>query len=185
MEQNKSLVMIASEIAMLEKKVMEANGEITPEIEALMDLSTGNLIEKIDRTRYVMDAFDTRAMYFKDIENQAYAGRKLFENSKDRLKQNLKKSMTMMNTDELCGESYRYKLSISKPKLRVVDEALIPVQYKKEKVTTTMVADMELIENDLALGVEIPGVAMERTETLRGYIHGANKPKQVKESKNE
>lgn len=180
-QESKSLVALASEIAMLEKEIMEAGGELTPELERLMDLTGGGIAEKVDKYRHVMDAFDTRAMFFKDIENQAYAGRKIFENHKDRLKDNLKYAMKLQGTTELCGNAFRFKLSVSKPKLVIVDEALIPAEYKKDKIVK--VVDREAIENDLALGAEIPGVIVEPTDSIRGYVHGNSKPKQVKEAK--
>lgn len=182
MSEQKSLLTLTSEIAAIEQAILANDGELTPEIEKMLDLSTGDMKSKVDSYKHVMDAIDWRAAYFKSIKDQAAAAQKTFDGLKDRLKNNLKFCATKLKTDDLRGHDWRFKISTLKPKI-VFDGTPVPPEFCKEVVTKTMAPDRDAIEKALLLGEAVPGAAFEEVQSLRSYVN--NEPKQVKEAKGE
>lgn len=183
MDENKvaprNLVAIAAHIADIERQILEAGGELTPEIEAAFDLSQGEFSEKIDRYYWMIQACDWRAAQFKSIADQGTAARKNFENVKERLKDRLKLVAKEGDVDELKGVDWRFKISVSsKPKLVFTGEP-IPQEWCKEEIK--FVPDKERIENALLMGEKVPGVHFEDVQSIRSYPNKG--PKLMKESK--
>lgn len=176
-EPNKSLMAITAEVIAVERALIENDGVLPPEIEEQFNLATGDLKDKVDRYWIVLEALDARAGYFKSLAESATAARKMIENKHASLKANLKFTMQQLNLSELEGNDYRYKLSNSKPKL-VIDDDALPPGYKK--AVQTFVPDKEQIENDLALGMSVPGAHMETVQSLRGYMNAGAKAKPIK-----
>lgn len=175
-----SLVSLVFDITEIERQIVQCDGELTPELEAQFDLTTGDIRSKIDAYKIVSDAFQARAEYFKDSAEQLTHARRLFENQKNRLKENVKFAMKNLNVTELEGNDWRYKLSRGKPALQI-DESLLPDGFFK--TVETKVVDRVAIEEALALGMTIPGVSMQESESLRVYVNAAGKSREVKEIK--
>jgi hypothetical protein len=175
----KSLVAMMSDVMAMENALIESGGELTPEMEQEWALTQDNFQDKVDRYYYVIEGLVSRAEYFRSIERQAQAARRVFESQEERLKNNLKYAMVEMTVAELRGHDYRYRLVQTKPKL-VIDQDLLPAAYFKEEVTR--VPDRALIEQDLELGVRIPGVELVESAHVRPYVNAGTKAKQVKEN---
>lgn len=175
---NTSLVGLVHEITEIERQLIQGEGQLSPEIEALFDLTTGAIKDKVDRYKFIMDAMDARSVYFKDLSDQMTSARRLFENQKNRLKENLKYAMTNMDTTELEGHDWRFKLSRLKDKV-VIDQSKLPSEYMKDEVIR--VVDKDAIESALMLGETIPGVTTEPSTQLRPYVNPAGRAKTVKE----
>lgn len=176
---NKPLVALVSEFAELDRLLIESGGELTPEIEQQFMINRDNMRSKVDRYKLYMDHLDARAVYFKDIADQALAAKRLFENHKSRLKENVKYAMSSMDTTELEGDDWRFKLSAPKDKISI-DDKLLPEDFKKTEIIK--IPDREAVETALMLGEEIPGVTVEKSYQLRSYINHAGRAKPVKES---
>lgn len=175
---SKSLLALTAEVAEIERKILENNGELTPEIEQMLDLSSGDLRAKVDAYKVILDAFEWRSAQFKSIKDQSAAAQKTFDNLRDRLKDNLKYCAKQIGTDDLRGNDWRFKISTSKPRV-VYDDTPIPTYFCKEKVE--YVPDRDAIESALRLGENVPGAALEQSESIRVYVN--NEPKYVKGDK--
>lgn len=175
---DKSLVALVHDFADLDRQLIESNGELTPQLESELQITEENVRSKVDRYKLYTDHLESRAMYFKDIEEQAKSARRLFENHRERLRETLKFSMHAMDRPELVGNDWRYTLSPGKKRLVIV-ETEIPDKYKVPE--TVYVLDKAAIEADLQMGYAVPGAKLEDTETLRSYINHAGKAKPVKE----
>lgn len=173
-----ALIELVSDFVEMERQLMESGGELTPAIEDMMAINQGDIKTKVDRYKLFMDSLDARAAYFKGIEEQAAAARRMFASHKERLKQNMKFVMRNMATREIAGHDFRFVLSALKPKM-VVNEAELPPEYWKEQITK--VVDYEKIEKDCLLGSSVKGVTIEDVDSLRNYLNHAGRAKPVKE----
>ena len=153
-------------------------GELSPELEAEFDLTSGDLRAKIDKYHHVIDAFAARAEYFAQIEASAKAAKKIFENQRERLRQNLRYTMEASGEEELQGNDWRYRLCRGKEKLEL-DLKSLPPGYMREKVV--LEPDREQIATELSMGFEVPGAALVESNSLRAYVNVEAKARPVKE----
>ena len=178
---SRSLIHLTSEIAALERALLENGGELPADLEAHFDLASGDLREKVDRYRHIIDAFGARADYFAELEKQARDAKKVFENQAERLKANLRRAIEATGQDELLGNDWRYKLTRGKEKLVTTND--LPDTFKKEKVT--LEPDKDQIISALEMGFEVPGAALVETTSLRCYVNVAGRAREVKEISDE
>lgn len=177
----RSLVTLMHEITQIETLLIESGGEMTPLLEEAFDLTKGEIRTKADSYKIIMDAMDARSVYFKERADEMVYARRIFENHKQRLKDNLKFFMHATAQTDLEGYDWRWKLTPLKDRL-VIDEKALPPEYFKTE--TIQVVDRERIEGDLVLGTEIAGVTREPSEMLRSYVNKVAKAKPVKEVSN-
>lgn len=179
----KSLIALVGDFAAFDKQLVESGGEITPEMEAALDLTGADMARKVDGYKLYMDHLDAQAMYFEDIEKQAQHGKRLFNNHREKMKENLKFAMTCLGVDELAGEAFRFKKSTLKPKLVIESQDALPPSYiKKEMVEVTSI-DKESLMIDLGLGKSVAGAQLVDVVSVRSYVNPAAKARPVKELK--
>lgn len=177
MPDTKSLVHLSAQVSDLEQALVQNDGVLPPELEAHFDLTTGELAEKIDRYKYVIDAFDARAAYFKKLEADMKHARKLFEAQIERLKGRLKYVMNASGEKELVGRDWRFVVSNAKEKLVLSGD--VPDEYMKEVVTRE--PDRGTIETALKMGFEIEGCTLEPSQSLRVYVNARTESRPAKE----
>lgn len=165
---NKSLIQITNEFLELDRLLIESGGELNEEIENALALNQKDLQVKIDKYKLYMDHLKQRAEYFKDLETEARDARKVFENSSDKLKDRIKYMMTLLNVNEIDGETFIFKLIEGKDKLVINDQTAIPQDYFIP--VTTMNLNKEKLLQDLQAGLKIDGVDIEVVKTLRTYL---------------
>lgn len=178
MSESKSLVDLVRELTEIERQIIEGDGALPPETEQMFDLTHGEIATKVDRYKHVIDALEMRAMHFKAMADEATAARRTFENHRQRLRENLKFAIKSMDTDEVCGHDWRYKLSTLKPRL-VIDESQLPRDWFIHETIVQSSPDKEGILKAMQLGEEIPGCTLESSEQLRSYVNHAGRAREV------
>ena len=165
----KSMHEIVESVKSVETMLLESNGELTPEIEAMLLITETALPEKIDSYGLVIDRFSSLEKFYKEKSDAILRMARAFGSAQDRLKDNLKASMTTLGTDELKGFDIRFKLSATKPSV-VVDavETLDAAYTTIEQVTKV---NKDRIRQDLELGVPVNGARLERGFALRSYVN--------------
>jgi hypothetical protein len=163
---SKSLALLISEAAVIEQKLIESNGELTPEIEALLSVTEVELPEKIDNYSIVLERFGALAKFYKERAKFFAEISKRCEAAEERLKGNIKDAMTELNKTELFGNEVKFCLARTKPKLIVDDEGKSPKEYKREVVTIEV--DKDRLRDDLSIG-PIEGAHLEESYSLRTY----------------
>lgn len=166
--EKKSLVSIVRDVATLETMLIEAGGEMTPEIEAMLTVKEVNLPEKIDNYEAMLDRLEAIEALYKERAKMFSAAAKSLANAQDTLKERLKIAMKELGVTELLGHDIRFKLSVSKPKLVILDEKLIPKEYKIQVITDEVQKDR--LSEDLKIG-SVPGAILEETYSLRKYVN--------------
>lgn len=173
MEQNKSLISIVKDFNALDELLIEQSGELCPTLELWMQINENNMAEKVDNYKLYMEHLESRNEYFKGIKDQANTAQNVFKNMVARMKENLKFSMKALDTEELRGEMYRFKLSKPKSKIVVKNPDAVPLKFTRE--VTKVEIDMEAIEKALEAGEHIEGVEVEIAQSLLSYSNTKGK----------
>lgn len=183
MEQNKTLALIVNEALILEKMLIESGGEVNPEIEKALAVNSQELALKVDGYVEIIERFEsleayykTRAEYFKDISSRC-------KKAVDRLKENIKYGMNELGIDEIKGVDMRLKVSQTSGSLKITDEEMIPVEFKKEEIKT--VIDTKALKEAIAKGLEVKGAEIIPGFSLRAYANTPEKKSKKKEAVNE
>lgn len=167
-----TLIGLYKESVDLVKMIVEAGGEITPELEEQLQVNEEGLAAKVDGYVVIIDKFEHEADFFKARAEQLLAISKQLNNSAKRLKERIKYVMIDSQKHEFCGNDSRFKLAKGKDKL-IIDEANVLPSYKVEKVT--LVPDKERIKTELELGEDLEFARIEPSFTLRVYANKGGK----------
>lgn len=169
--EKKSLPTMVAEMSLILQQVIEAGGELSPELETAFDNLGSQIQTKADGYAFFMDRLDNESEFWKEKANAYLKVSRSCANLKERLNNSIKLAMRTLDADEIKGDDMRFKLSKLAPRL-VLEEALLPSEYKM--VVTTHVPDKDRIKADLANKVEIPGAMLEPVYSLRKYPNRKN-----------
>lgn len=162
-----TLFSLVAEAQSLESKIIEAGGELTPDIEEALSSLDIAVTDKVESYAFIMDSCENRAQFWKakaDLYSKIAKSHTLIQ---ERIKERLKAAMMELGKDEVLGHSIRFKLQALKPKLVIKDESKIPADFKV--VVQTTAPDKERIASALNDGFEIPGATLEKVFSLRQY----------------
>lgn len=160
---NKNLIALAAEAAEISRLIQEAEGELSPEIEAKLDVNASLLQQKADNYNFIIEHLEAQAALWKRRKDACAAQEKKFSRQVDQLWDRIKLAMKELGTTEISGKLYRYKLRKSQPRLEI-DEAQVPPEFKM--IIQTTVVDKEKIKQGLQAGFEIPGCKLVESGTL-------------------
>lgn len=167
MNTERNLLELANEARELESLIMDAGGELSPEVEARLNFNSLQLQQKIDSYVYVEEHFDAMEALWKRRAESCAAIAKRFARTREQLRDRVKFVMNEMQANEIAGKFYRYKLSATSGRLVIDSEAAIPTDFKM--VVTTTVPDKDRIKDALKAGFQVPGAHLEGGVQLRTY----------------
>lgn len=167
MENKQSLAVLVSDMSVVLSQIVEAGGELTPELESAFDNIGGQLQEKTDSYAFFMDRLENEAEFWKQKADSYNKVAKSCKALRERLNDSIKSAMLVLKTDEIHGGEMRFKLSRAAPRL-VIDETALPSGYKMQVIET--VPDKAKIKAAIEVGQEIAGVKQEDVFTLRKYV---------------
>lgn len=164
-----TLIQRAQDARAMETLLEESGGELShPCMSSWLEEVQKNVAEKADHYVTMKDMLKAKAEQFR-VESKAFqdAARQI-ESVLDAMNDRVKAAMAIMQTDEIRGNLYRFKLSNSAPKL-LVDEYRIPDAFKMVVMVTNV--DREKIKTALQAGEEVEGARLEPVSALRVYLH--------------
>lgn len=161
-----SLVELSTQYAKLEYKLLESQGEITPEIENELANFEAKLPQKVDAYDFIINKIQANQAMLKSMADKYNAAARTLTNFEDSLKDRIKLAMINLDRTELLGHSTRFKLIKSKPKL-VIDESKLSDDYMK--TTVQKVPDKDLIRDALDSGQTIQGAKLEEVHYVRSF----------------
>lgn len=160
----KSLATITHEQAKLLYEIEANGGELTEAIEAAFAVNEKSLAEKVDNYVALLQRLDHEIDYFDNLCQQIADKARVYENLRDRLKNNVKQSMQSLGKKNLEGQYFGFTLASSTPKLVIHDESKIPNDFKIVE-TITKIDNAKL---KAALKIKpIEGAALQETYSLR------------------
>lgn len=168
MEQKQSLFEIVFQSQVLTQQIIEAGGELSPELEQALEQVDLAITAKVDGYNAVMDRLELEATYWKAKADMYSKIAKAHTAAQDRMKNAIKQAMQAMGKTEVCGDDVKFKLANAQPKL-ILDEAKIPKEFKM--IVTTHVVDKERIKTALKEGFAVAGAQLEPSVALRAYVN--------------
>lgn len=166
--EKKTLVTLASNMGTILAEIMEAGGELSPKIEAMLaDVGT-DLARKTDSYVMVMDKLESEEEFWKKKAEAFAAVAKGCARVREQMKERIKMAVELTGEDEVRGDDFRFKLSPSAPKL-IIDPIALPAEYTM--VVTTRTPDNQRIKAALEAGTEIAGAKLQPTKSLRKYVN--------------
>ncbi len=172
-EGQSTLISLAHEAMALAQMIAESGGELTPEIEAMLEVNSRSLADKLDGYVSVDERFQSEQDHWKRKADACRAISKRFEDARERLRARIKFTMEEMGVGELKGIDHRYKLSPLKPKLVIDSEESLPIDFKM--IVQTSVPDKDKIQAALMVGAQVMGARLEPVSRLQAYANAGNK----------
>ena len=162
-----TLTALVTEAMMIARQLMESGGELTPELEAALDVNQESLMRKVDGFVAIEDQFQAQEYYWKRKRDACDVIYKSFSGQIDRLRERVKFVMNEMGVTELKGDEHRYKLGKSVGRLIIEDEAKVPAEFKMIVQLTQV--DKERVKAMLKDGFEVPGAKLLEEGRLSVY----------------
>lgn len=149
----------------LQIQIIEANGELTPELESELTLTEQSICLKTENYHFVIEQCGVSAKHFREKAAEMARIAKGLERAQDFLKENLKAAMISMETKELVAGGVKAKLVKCPERLVIDSEDLIPREFTEVVVKVRP----DALKEALVSGQEVPGAHLEGGLALRFY----------------
>ena len=163
--ENKSLYKITQKQQELFDFILEAEGEITPDVEESLKINSENFETKARSYIWMIKKLESENV---TISNELERLKRI-EKRNNKLIDRLKESMKMAL--EIFGESQKvdtFTLSIKETKYTdIFDPELVPAKYKVIETTTTTKIPKDEIKKAIESGEEVPGAKIATNPTLK------------------
>ncbi len=176
-----TLQQIISEARLQNQELIDNLGELTPELQASMELNQENLSSKVDGYYFRLQDLENQLGIIKEIKKQADSGIKVLSKNIDFLKNNMKLAMEVYGFKVVLGNYSKFTLQKTKKKLVIDDLTKIPMHYLK--LVEVIEVDKDTLYKDLQNGVEIQGAHLEENEFLRPAGNNRNTIRDVEPKK--
>lgn len=142
----------------IEQSIIEADGEMTPEIEASMALTAENFASKIDGYALVIKRLEAGIEHHKQMmkDHNTHIGR--LEKMIEWMEWNLINASETIDKPTMNGREFSAKVSLNKSSVDILDEDAIDDEYKSEKITKTI--SKTKIKEALDIGIEVKGARL-------------------------
>jgi hypothetical protein len=159
---------ISGAIVAIEDRIIEAGGEITPEIEAELNAMEGSFEEKAVAVAAVVQNLSGLADAARGEEKRIAALRKARENGADRLKRYLRDCMVVTGTKKIESGAFNIGLQASPPSVTcMLDASELPERFVRV-IPETREVDKKALIDAYKAGEEIPtGVIVENAMHVR------------------
>lgn len=168
MKENTSLGELVQHSNKIEEQIINAGGEITPELEKELDLVGSDLAVKVDNYCHLIDRTKTMSEYWANQAKELQAISRSCKNFSVRLKERIKMALLEGKKSEIVGHKKRFLLSNTAARL-VIDETTLDKTYLMEVVTH--VPDKERIKQTLKAGKKVKGACLQGGVSLRSYAN--------------
>ena len=120
---------------------------------------------KAENTAKLIKSLEGNVTNIREEEKRLAGKRRAMENKIKNIKGYLESQLETMNIDRVQGELFTVALQNNPQSVKFIDEDLIPVEYKEEVVTVKI--PKKRILDDIKEGIEVPGVEVVQTKSLR------------------
>ena len=124
-----------------------------------------NIETKAESMAKLVKGIDGDVVALKEEENRLAKRRKALENKQTNIKLYLENQLRVMEIDKVKTPLFTVALQNNPPSVNILDEDLIPEQYKKT-VTTTSIVKKDLLDA-LKEGQVIEGAEIKQGKSLR------------------
>lgn len=117
-------------LAISESWLEEAGGELTPEVEALLEAAEGDLHDKIEQVALKVRSLEVEAEAIKSEADRLLSRAKSRSTGAASLKEYLRRQMEAAQTDKVVGKLCTVALQLNPPALQVPDDADLGELYE-------------------------------------------------------
>lgn len=157
-----TLYTITEEQQMINALLEENGGELTPEIEAAMQITEDNFIAKAEAYGATISEYDAQAEACAAEIKRLTAFKKTCENVSKRMKERLTDAMHTFNTDKVTAGTFRFSFRKSTAVV-IENEDMIPEDYFR---TERIICKKELMDA-LKAGEVIVGATLQTRQSLQ------------------
>lgn len=161
---DKSIFDITNEAISINQSLVESQGELTPEIEKLLEVNATDLALKVDNYSAILEQFEAAILLWKARKERDSNMIKKYEYAQERLKNNLLYAIKSLQLNTLSGTESAFKLRNNPGSVIIEDEKSVPDVYKTQTVVTQI--DKKAILKDLRDGIPVAGCKLQVTETI-------------------
>jgi len=158
-----NLIEIASQSALLEQQIIESQGQISEAMELILGEVQTKLIEKVDAYEIMMQRLESRSEDYRAYAKQFTGVARSLDQAVGAMKARIRLAMNVMDTKEVSGNAFVFKLSAKTGSLNIHNEDLIPDRFKLIK--TIIEIDKPKIKAAIEAGEIVTGA--EIIPTLR------------------
>lgn len=148
----------------INRMLEENGGELTPELEEALLITEENLSQKAEGYCKAIAIYNGQAATLDEEIKRLTAKKKVAENAVTRMKDSLKATMQVLKLDKINAGTFTISTRKSKS-LEVLDEALIPEDYKE--TVTTIKVNKNAIKDAIKNGAEIEGVELKENKSIQ------------------
>ncbi len=163
-DQTKTLATLVAEAQGIIQALVEAGGELTPELEARLEVNQTSLVAKVDGYAFIESRLEAEAEFWKRRAEVNARIAKTLTNMQKNLLERIKWGIQEMGKTEVCGVDSRFFLVKCAQKL-VINPDVLPPEWTMQ--VTETVPDKERIKAALTDGFEVPGASLEGGLALR------------------
>lgn len=160
-----TLSAILEEWRQVEKKIAEAEGEISIDDERRMDVIDLSLPEKVDATNFIIDSLEARAEYYKNRGKEIHDIGMRYEREAEFRKSRSKRVLIENDKKEILGHDTKLQIVEMKSKLVITDEGSLPGKYFTERTVYDL--DKAMLRADIESGEQIVHARLEKVYALR------------------
>lgn len=169
-DDGKSLAELVIAASIIERSLLENDGELTPVIEQMMSEIDVRLPEKVEgyagimaRMSMIQDFYNQKAKFYMKLAQGA-------DQVERRCKDNLKLAMETLGVKEIMGIDVKFRLMETQA-VSIDDETMIPEAYKHLPIMVPVIEKKKIAE-DLKLGVQVPGASLKTNAHVRAFNRG-------------
>lgn len=157
-----TLYTIAEDQRIINAMLEENDGELTPEIEAAMQITEENFIDKAEAYGATIAEYDAQAAACALEIKRLMAYKKTCENVSKRMKERMAEAMHAFGRDKVSAGTFRFSFRNSTAVV-VENEDIIPAEFFKTERT---LCKKELMDA-LKAGEHIAGAALETRQSIQ------------------
>lgn len=163
-----SLKELIGEAFAIEQKLLETEGEITPEIQSLIEMNDFRLPHKVDSYAGVMDRLEKSSEFYYEKAKKMQKIADGLGAAVVAIRERMKYLMVANKIEELKGHEERFVLAKTSGRVEISEAAELPESYKKTTITSR--PDIFKIKDALEKGEVFPGVQLVKGVSLRRYL---------------
>lgn len=147
-------------INMMEDEEMDSEG-----LQKALETINEDIEKKVENIARVVKNYEGNISIIREEEKRLASKRRALSNNIDSLKGYTESILESANIDRVQGDLFTVALQNNPQSVKFIDEDLIPVEYKEEVVTVKI--PKKRILDDIKEGIEVPGVEVVQTKSLR------------------
>lgn len=165
-ESENSLVRLVELSVSVETKLLESGGELTPEVEEMLEVVAEELPAKVDSYKAVMDRLALSEEFYSDRAAEYKKAAKACEKAIERLKDNVKFAMRQLDAKAIEGQDTRFTITEMASKVVLTD--VVPELFMKQVIKYE--PDIDAIRSALVMGDKLPFAKLQEVFALRSGI---------------